>query len=328
MDTSHIQTAILQENYKPEEILNADETSIVLNPSPRYAYLPKSSHRAFGFENDDNHLLSLLLTISGSGRLLPAFYVLKNGCQSADQSRGRVIQNLEKALNDHNWVLQLWEKSVNGVTHSRWYIHHKITQSVITSNPTAFLDHVTLIQYVDTVLQPALKGSRALLIWDNFAAHTVSSVKEAMMKISVRMEMLPANTTNLLQPLDVYLNGVLKRLLREKRATNIFEYLVIWRYQCHLAGSSHQLPDFVPPKSTTSETIITLENIFRHEFVAEEVQKNIIATFINCSLCPHPSFGFLQVVPGQNENPAAVSLCGIFESITIVAKDLEMEVDE
>jgi hypothetical protein len=232
-DTSHIQQAIVKEGYHADEILNADETSIMLNPGSHYVYMPKSTRRTHGVSEDENHLLTLLITVASSGKLLPAFYIVKNNCLGSDHRSGRVLHNLKRNFADGESLdILLWEREVHGVQHFRWYLQHKYNYSVVVCNSKAFMDQVTLLEFIDVLFAPFLKGRRSLLIWDNCAVHNVQEVRSALQAINVRVELLPPNTTPNLQPLDVYLNGQLKRILREKKAHDTFRYMIQWRYEC------------------------------------------------------------------------------------------------
>lgn len=57
---------------------------------------------------------------------------------------------------------------------------------------------------------------KALLLMDNFAAHSSGDVMEPLEENGVLVEFLPSNTTDRLQPLDLSINKPAKDFLRER----------------------------------------------------------------------------------------------------------------
>ena len=67
-------------------------------------------------------------------------------------------------------------------------------------------------EYIPKVLQPyaAQFATPVALIWDNHSSHTHPDTLRALYDANIRPTQLPANTTSILQPLDVALNKSIK----------------------------------------------------------------------------------------------------------------------
>ena len=61
-----------------------------------------------------------------------------------------------------------------------------------------------------------MPDQKALLLVDNFAAHSSGDVIQPLEDNGVLVEFLPSNTTDRLQPLDLSINKPTKDFLREK----------------------------------------------------------------------------------------------------------------
>ena len=61
------------------------------------------------------------------------------------------------------------------------------------------------------------EGKRPVYVWDNFAAHHVKVVREAFEVAGVDILCLLANTTDILQVMDLVVNGPGKAFLRSAR---------------------------------------------------------------------------------------------------------------
>ena len=83
------------------------------------------------------------------------------------------------------------------------------------------------VMYADLVLAPwvrqlrergrLLHEQRPVYVWDNFAAHHVQVVKDAFEAAGVDIMTLLPNTTDILQVMDLVVNGPGKSFLRSAR---------------------------------------------------------------------------------------------------------------
>lgn len=74
--------------------------------------------------------------------------------------------------------------------------------------------------YIDKVREAMeAPDQKALLIMDNFSGQTTDTILEKLEEKGIVLVMVPANTTDRLQPLDVSVNKSAKAFLREKFET-------------------------------------------------------------------------------------------------------------
>lgn len=116
--------------YKPELIFNMDEvpfcvdgmTSIDVN-GERLNMLEKGNRKI---------RMSIVLTITASGRMLPAFVILKS----------------------------------NRIVSSNWNIPKDITVVSSCVKISRYMDAITIIKYINDFIKPRLNGQKGLLILD------------------------------------------------------------------------------------------------------------------------------------------------------------------
>jgi hypothetical protein len=79
---------------------------------------------------------------------------------------------------------------------------------------TGFMNEHLKVKYIDKILKPYLKGRPCLLILDKLKAHKTDFVLNYMKKKNIQQFLIDAGFTSELQPVDVCINGPLKRELR------------------------------------------------------------------------------------------------------------------
>ncbi len=91
----------------------------------------------------------------------------------------------------------------------------------ITHSPRHWSTEDTMIQYIENIIHPHIKGVRhtidshdaaALIIMDNFKGQTTQRVTDQLSLYNIHTCYLPPNTTDRLQPLDVSVNKPAKDL--------------------------------------------------------------------------------------------------------------------
>ena len=90
-------------------------------------------------------------------------------------------------------------------------------QVVIMFNRTATMTMSLLVnEYIPKVLQPyaAQFASPVALFWDNHSSHMHPETLKALYDANIQPTQLPANTTSILQPLDVVLKKPIKDGIR------------------------------------------------------------------------------------------------------------------
>jgi hypothetical protein len=320
MDITNIHKSIEDNEFGEEEVFNADETGIQISLKANSCYLPVNERRAYTEDHDCKLQFTLMVTCSSTGKLMPGFYILKNSCAGTDHSKSTTLKNLKGKINNGEmWSLGNWSRNIEGLDHKRIYLINKVSKTVIVTNPTAWMDKVTLVQYLNLVVQPYLNGKHALIIWDNFAPHCNEMVKSAFKDIGVSIELLPPNTTKELQPLDVTLNGMLKRHIRQRRGMEIIQYMFGWRIKCDKAKEEgKELPPFVIPPSSYHRCILIVEDILNKEFRAPEFMKSMSETFVSCGIRRAQDGKYKEKFQGQVPNINMVEeLCEVFADINV-----------
>lgn len=92
----------------------------------------------------------------------------------------------------------------------------------ITHSPKHWSTESTMIEYVREIIIPYVESIRDLLgdanqvIIDNFKAQVTLAINEMLEAANVHVCLLPPNTTDVLQPLDIAVNKPVKDFLRKK----------------------------------------------------------------------------------------------------------------
>jgi hypothetical protein len=342
INLAHIRESILRSQYSPVELWNADETAITLNISPSHVFINSDTRRAIGLDDDNKTRMTMMIATNSCGSFMPKFYIIKNSVFDVDQRSSRVLQNLkEKLLKPEEWTLRTWFREIDGIMHYRHILQNGAGDTIV-ANPRAWMDTPTALQWIDCIVTPYLNGMRGCLVWDNFAVHTTVAVKDALAKIKVESLMLPPNCTSLVQPLDLIVNGEIKKIIRGKRSKEIYDYVVQWRYRCTQAQQDalnkqqiaikqqydalkaqatilppspqidprSVLPDFHPPKTTLVRCIEILQDIFIGQFSTAEFKSSISKTFIQCGLKKDEEGKYVDLIEGMcDETPM---LCDAF----------------
>ena len=94
----------------------------------------------------------------------------------------------------------------------------------ITHSPKHWSNEETMFQYIKAIIIPYVEKQRdnlgedksALVIMDNFKGQITPCVNAILEENSIHVCLLPANTTDLLQPVDISVNKPVKDFLRQK----------------------------------------------------------------------------------------------------------------
>ena len=247
LETMHAITRQLQQQgFKPNEIINADETADYYAQNARYVYLPVGEQRAIVPNLDDSARVTAHITVAADGSTLPAFVILKNASKSPDMSKSRVAASAARltalaqmTAEEHDTlpVNSVWERSIQvrrkqtlTTEHYRIPYSTLVDGTIVTANPRAWMNTAFAVMWVDLVLRPAItQRGRLALIWDNCGAHTSNPVLEELEDCGITVFMLPPNTTDRYQVCDVVVNGMLKAALRSLRAGLLVSHFRDWR---------------------------------------------------------------------------------------------------
>ena len=94
----------------------------------------------------------------------------------------------------------------------------------ITHSPNHWSNEQTMIEYISEVIVPYVENVRdlikevkpALVVMDNFKGQINDKVNALLEENDIHVCLLPANTTNRLQPMDISVNKPAKDFLRRK----------------------------------------------------------------------------------------------------------------
>lgn len=176
------------EDIPPELVLNWDQTGIKLVPVSNHTMDRQGLKRVEVAGIKDKRLITAVFCGSVTGDFLPMQIVYKG--------------KTERCHPKYNFPID-------------WSITH---------SPNHWSTEQTMLEYVGDIIVPYVKRQRELLgeeksavvIMDNFTGQVTTAVKDLLEKNDINICLLPANTTDRLQPLDVSVNKPAKDFLRNK----------------------------------------------------------------------------------------------------------------
>ena len=183
-----VTTAVTMEEIPPELILNWDQTGIKLVPSSSWTMEKCGEKRVEMVGINDKRQITAIFCGSVLGDFLP---------------------------------IQLIYKGKTTRCHPRfqfppdWHITH---------SPNHWSTEVTMLQYIECIILPYVEKVRddmgvnkaALVIMDNFKGQITTSVSSLLEDNNILVTLLPPNTTDLLQPMDISVNKPAKEYLRRE----------------------------------------------------------------------------------------------------------------
>ena len=90
----------------------------------------------------------------------------------------------------------------------------------VTHSPKHWSTEETMLQYISNIIVPYVEGTRCLLsniaIMDNFKGQITALVNALLEKNDIHVCLLPPNTTDVLQPMDISVNDPAKDFLKGK----------------------------------------------------------------------------------------------------------------
>ena len=286
--------------YAHNQVLNMDETGFGFQIGPTHMYVPPTQERAHdaGAANVKARV-SALLTCDAEGRPTPAMLIIKHKQSSAaapDQTKHTVLDLLQNKPGwgeANDWEMGVWKAELElpngkGEMVKQWhlvkYLRHRHAGHIVTSQHKAWSDTVRMCMWVDLVLKPLKEARGKLLLYmDNCSVHHAAEVKKRTDLYGIRVQFLLPNTTALLQPLDLCVNGPLKRYIRMWAADNIARYFFSYKEKWR---KGEKVGKFRPPKMSLPEAMIRLFDLLQNEFNAPEFTTNVSRTFAKCGIIP------------------------------------------
>ena len=180
---------VTMEDVPPELILNWDQTGIHLVPASTWTMDKEGSKRVEISGANDKRQITAVFCGTLTGDFLP---------------------------------LQLVYKGKSPRCHPRfqfpkdWHVTH---------SPKHWSTEETMVHYIKEIIVPYVESQRdalgdpnqaALVIMDNFTGQVTTTINQLLEAHNINVCLLPANTTDLLQPMDIAVNTPAKDFLKRK----------------------------------------------------------------------------------------------------------------
>ena len=184
-----VATTVLMEDIPPELILNWDQTGIKIVPSSTWTMNTRGAQRVEVVGVHDKRLITAVFCGSLVGDFLPLQIIYQG-----------------KTARSHPWFQ----------FPSDWHITH---------SPRHWSTEETMLQYVQNIIIPYVEvqqsqledaGKSALVIIDNFKGQITPSLHALLEEHNIFSCLLPPNTTDLLQPMDIAVNKPAKDFMKRK----------------------------------------------------------------------------------------------------------------
>lgn len=282
-----------------------DETAFTWGIGPTHMFVPRSQKRGIGICSKTKVRATVCVTVNGEGSFAPNFIIIKHSKSSLinpDQTSMTVINLLHKKdgfQKRDGWKLQVWSKELdmkvkNGnsfkAVHKCKYLIHT-DGTVITSQRKLWNDSTRMAMYIDLILQPILERDMKILLWmDNCKLHKAQCIDDSFNDNGIDVAWLPENTTDILQVLDVVVNGPIKRHTRSSRAMAIKKdfqvFKVVYAEENKKPIEERKRLKFKPNPPSLIQGIKNLRNLFNNEFKQQEFVDSIKAAFIDTCTMP------------------------------------------
>ncbi|MBJ7298695.1 MAG: hypothetical protein JHC73_20910, partial [Dolichospermum sp.] len=346
-----------QQTYEEKKIdysrtYNMDETAITWAIGPTHVFCHKSARRGIAPTGANTKVrITACICVNAKNQFAPLFMIIKNyvAKNKADQTSTTVLQNLQ-ANNAYfseaqgGWKLEQWTQKLpirkkDGVLvdieYKSLYLIHGFTGHVITSQPRAWNDQVRLCMWLQLIVKPLIdRDGDILLWWNNCTVHETFAVQNAIKAMKgLHTAPLPKNCTDILQVLDLVVNGPIKHHYRTTRAERLYDYFKEFKSKVATNWSTMSRDDqnniqFKPPVQTLPKALEDLINLFAKwndddhpEHKLKGVQSSFIAT--GCV----PNLNEDNIEPGVDEvkkfeNFDAASTDQRSKTLPIILKDV------
>lgn len=183
-----VASTVLMDEIPPELILNWDQTGIHLVPASTWTMDQVGSKRVEISGVNDKHQITAIFCGTLTGDFLPIQLIYQG-------KTARCHPNFEFP--------------------SDWHVTH---------SPKHWSTEATMVQYIKEIIIPYIECQRqhfgdnqpALVIMDNFKGQITAAINSLLEANNINVCLLPANTTDLLQPMDISVNKPAKDFLKRK----------------------------------------------------------------------------------------------------------------
>ena len=194
------------EQYGSNMVFCMDETFWPLVPAQHSMVRIKASHWYPSVKTNNKEGLTLVVTIAADGCKLPLYFV----------AAGKTMRCTNK--------LRVQEPDLCYYSESGW------------------MKENVMLHYLENVVYARTQGDNCALLVDSYKAHITDNVFEAAEKLNIELIVVPCQMTSTLSPLDVGVNGILKKIYgKEWRHKRLFEedQEVSWASAASLAISAY-----------------------------------------------------------------------------------------
>jgi hypothetical protein len=296
---TEIQGVIKDGLFATEDIISADETGILFGAPPKVQYVPENA-RATAPEANDKARFTALMWGAADGRMGVPFIIIKCSVKKADMRSVRVLDTLLMDLGGAaaGWQKKTWsrelelkiKKSLVKTMYFRPYLVHT-SGTVITVQHKAWMDSVGMAMWADTQMGPWARdsGRRKMIVWDNCGPHNVDAVKSVFAEWDITTAALPPKMTDILQVMDLVVNGPLKAAIRRKRCEKLFAHFINFKAKCaqELLKETRTMPVFAPPKPTLVDGLHCLIETTKTDFAQPSFQDGLRRAFVLVGLAPN-----------------------------------------
>ena len=165
--------------YEKQFIYNMDETPIYLDMPHKRTLAPTGSKSIDVITSgNEKTRITVCLTITAAGKLLPAYVLFKN------------LVKVPKVNLPSNVVLNV--------------------------NKSGTMNEHLMVDYFDKIIKPYNNNNKSIILMDEFKAHFTDRVQEQMVNVGIDHMRIPGGFTSTLQPLDVSINKPFKALYRDE----------------------------------------------------------------------------------------------------------------
>lgn len=345
---TEIQTVRDEGNYTDDETINADETGVFYGAQPKNQYIPESAARATAPESDDKARFTSLLWGDAEGDMQASFNIIKMTVKGPNLSTSRVLDNmmlLPGFTAADGWEKRTWRRTLTLANkkkqmitqeYVRPYLFHTATAVVITVQLKAWMDTAGICMWADVQLGPhfAKKRKKCLLVWDNCGPHKVAAVREVFKEWGIRSEELPPKMTDILQVMDLIVNGPLKAGIRRARIEDLFSFFQSWKIARlqHMAKKDGTLPPaFKPPKPTLAKGLLTIFKVIKENLETPRFKQSMKQCFVHVGLSKGPDGTYAvysptkkgllaQAIPQVKSSDDAVSIGEIASEVALTSR--------
>ncbi len=187
-----VESVVTMEEIPPELILNWDQTGIHLVPASSWTMEQVGSKRVVISGVNDKRQITAIFCGSLTGDFLPIY----QGKTARCHPKFTFPPDWDFTHSPKHWSMEetmvQWRK--------RWYNTSKII----------------IVPYVQRLREDFGDDQSALVIMDNFKGQITTTINNLLETNNINVCLLPANTTDLLQPMDISVNKPAKEFLKRK----------------------------------------------------------------------------------------------------------------